>query len=434
MYVFELIVVLLLIVLNGVFAMSELAVVSSRRARLQQLAETGSKGARTALRLIEDPSRFLSTVQIGITLVGIFAGAFGGATLAGGLGERLDGIPLLAGHGHAIAFAVVVVGITYTSLIVGELVPKRIALKNPERVAAVVAGPMRTLSRIAAPVVWLLGASTEGVLRLLRLHGTPEATVTEEEIKSMITEGTQAGVFDPREKEMIEGVLRLADRSVRSVMVPRQDVVWLDIEDDPETIRQEIRTSGYSRFLVCRGEIDEIVGIVRTRDMLDLALKGEPLDLAKCLTEPAVVHDGTPVLKLLDLFRETGVHLAVVVDEYGSLEGIVTMSDVMEVIAGDIHEQGQEGREDAVRRDDGSWLVDGMMPIDEFEDRAGLRGLRDGNGFHTVAGFVLHRFGQVPKAGDSLDWNGIRFEVVDMDGRRIDKVLVVPPPPPADAD
>ncbi|HET8725911.1 MAG TPA: hemolysin family protein [Alphaproteobacteria bacterium] len=434
MLTLEILIVLLLTVLNGIFAMSELAVVSSRRARLKQMADAGSAGARTALRLIDDPGRFLSTVQIGITLIGIFAGAFGGATLADKLGDQLDTVPILAGNGDAIAIALVVIAITYLSLIVGELVPKRIALKNPERVASLVSRPMRLLSRVAAPVVWLLRASTDAILRLLRLHGEREATVTEEEVKTMISEGTQAGIFDPREKEMIEGVLRLADRPARSVMVPRQDVVWLDIDDDPETIRQEIKNSGYSRFLVCQGDIDEVVGVVRTRDMLDLAMQGQPVDLAKCMEEPVVVHEGTPVLKLLDLFKTTGIHMAVVVDEYGSLEGIVTVNDLMEVIAGDLPERGQETEEEAIRREDGSWLVEGMMPIDEFEDKAGLHNLKNGNGFHTVAGFVLHHLGHIPKAGECFIWNGARFEVVDMDGRRIDKVLVVPEGAAPDTD
>lgn len=429
MVTLEVLFLLLLTVLNGLFAMSELAIVSSRRVRLQQLVEAGSAGARAALRLMDDPSRFLSTVQIGITLIGIFAGAFGGATVADRLGDRLDRIPALAGNGDAIAIGIVVVAITYLSLIIGELVPKRVALRNPERVAALVARPMRTLSRIAAPVVWFLGTSTDAVLRLLGLSGTREATVTEEEIKSLITEGTRAGIFDPREKLMIEGVLRLADRTVRSIMTPRHAVAWLDVEDDLDAIRQEIRTARVSRFPVCRGDLDEVIGVVQTKDLLDRLLQGAPLDLASAARKPLVVHDGTPVLKLLDLFKRFRAPMAIVVDEYGSVEGVVTKMDILETIAGDLGETGLEHEPDAVRRDDGSWLINGRMPVDEFEDVVGLRGLRDGGDYHTVAGFVLSRLGHIPTAGESFTWNGARFEVMDMDGRRIDKILVVPPPP-----
>jgi putative hemolysin len=423
----EIVVIIALTLLNGVFAMSELAVVSSRKARLQGMADQGVRGARAAMRLIDNPSHFLSTVQIGITMVGVIAGAYGGATLGERFGAWLDAFPVLGGYGEAVGYGAVIVAITYLSIVIGELIPKRIALRAPERIASIIAGPMRTLSRVAAPFVWLLGTSTDLLLRLLGLHGARDEAVTEEEVRSMITEGTQAGVFDPREKEMIDGVLRLADRSVRTIMTPRPDVIWLDLGDRPEQIIKEIRESGHSRFPVCRGELDEIVGIVHNKDLLELAFQGKAVDLAKAAAKPLVVHDGTAILKLLDMMKRSGLHMAIVVDEYGSVEGLATITDILETIAGDLPEPGETVEVDAIQREDGSWLVNGSMPVDEFEDELGIRGLKDGGDYHTIAGFVLHGIGHIPKPGESFEHEGVRFEVVDMDGRRIDKILVVPP-------
>ncbi len=423
--IWELLVIVLLILLNAFFAMSEMALVSARRARLQQMAEgKGGKGARVALELSEDPSRFLSTVQVGISVTGIVAGAYGGATLAERLGTVLNEVVWIAPYGQPIAFAAVVAAITYFSLIIGELVPKRVALVDAERIAVFVAGPMRAVSRFAAPVVWLLGLSSDAVLKLLRIPTSREQTVTEEEVKSLIKEGTQSGVFEPAERQMIEGVLHLADRSVRSIMTPRPDVIWLDIGDPVETVGREIRDSGYSRFPVCSGDVDEVQGIVSAKALLDQSLKGLPFDLKSALSEPLVVHDGTPVLRLLDLFKQASVHMAVVVDEYGSVEGIVTMTDILEAIAGELPEHGQEGDASAVQREDGSWLVDGMTPVEEVETLVGMKNMKGEGDFHTLAGFLLDRFGHVPTAAEHFHWNGIRFEVVDMDGRRIDKVLI----------
>ena len=423
----EIIVIIALTLLNGVFAMSEMAVVSSRKARLQGMADQGVRGARAAMQLIDNPSRFLSTVQIGITMVGVIAGAYGGATLGERFGAWLDTFPALAGHGQTLGVGLVIVAITYLSIVLGELIPKRIALLAPERTASIIAGPMRTLSRIAAPFVWLLGTSTDLLLRLLGLHGERDETVTEDEVRSMISEGTQAGVFDPREKEMIDGVLRLADRTVRTIMTPRPDVVWLDVGDSQEVVINEIRTSGHSRFPVCRGELDEIVGIIHNKDLLELAFQGKAVDLAKAAAKPLVVHDGTAILKLLDMMKKSGLHMAIVVDEYGSVEGLATITDILETIAGDLPEPGETVEVDAIQREDGSWLVNGSMPVDEFEDELGIRGLKDGGDYHTIAGFVLHGIGHIPKPGESFEHEGVRFEVVDMDGRRIDKILVVPP-------
>jgi putative hemolysin len=428
MLAFQIAIVVALTLLNGLFSMSELALVSSRKGRLQHMAENGDRGARTALRLIDDPSRFLSTVQIGITMVGVVAGAYGGATLGERFGAWLDTVPGLAGYGQALGVTTVLVAITYLSIVLGELIPKRIALRNPERIASIMARPMRTLSKIAAPMVWLLGASTDVALRLLGLHGEREVTVTEEEVRSMITEGTQAGVFAPEEKDMIDGVLRLADRTVRTIMTPRPDVVWLDINDPQDLLLNEIKVGGHSRYPVCRGELDEVVGVVHTRDLVAAAVQGRPFDLEANTMKPLVVHDGIPILKLLDLMKTSGQHMAMALDEYGSIEGLATITDIVETIAGDLPEAGRQAEIAAVHREDGSWLVEGWMPVDEFEDTTGIRGLRGADtDFHTVAGFVLHRLGHIPQAGEVLEYQGIGFEVVDMDGRRIDKILVNPP-------
>ncbi len=425
--IWEILIIVLLILLNGFFAMSELAIVSARRGRLQQMADGKmGEGARAAMELAENPNHFLSTVQIGITLIGIVAGAYGGSTLADQLGVELDTAPWIAPHGHTVAFVLVVAVITYLSLIIGELAPKRLALINAEGIAVAVARPMRGLSKLALPVAWLLAASTEGLLKLLRLPTTREQTVTEEEVKSLIAEGTQSGVFEPVERQMIEGVLRLADRGVRAIMTPRPDVIWLDVNDSLEVIATEIRDSGYSRFLVCHGVVDEVQGIVSAKTLLDRVLCGQALDLRAVMIEALIVHDGTPVLRLLELFRQSTMHMAVVVDEYGSVEGIVTLTDIMESIAGELPEAGQESSGGIVQREDGSWLVDGMLPVDAVEAILGMPDLKGDGAYHTLAGFVLERIGHIPTASEYFFWRGHRFEVVDMDGRRIDKVLIHP--------
>lgn len=420
----EMFFVLLLTLINGVLAMSELAIVSARRARLAHMAGRGNRGARLALELIDDPSRFLSTVQIGITLVGILAGAFGGATLANRLGDWLDGFAVIRPNGDVVAIGVVVVGITYLSLIVGELVPKRIALADPERLASIVAGPMNRLSYLAAPAVWLLKASIEPFIRLLGLTAAKDARVTEDEVKFLIAEGTRTGVFAPKEREMIEGVLRLADRSARAIMTPRSEIVWVDVSADRTAIVQTVETSRFSRLLVCDQSVDQAVGVVHAKDLLPVALGGEPFSLKPLMVPAPVVPERTPVLTLVERFRRNGVHMAVLVDEYGMTEGVVTLTDVLESIAGDLPERGEPIESLIVEREDGSWLLDGMLPIDEFEDRTGLRGLQADHEFQTMAGFVLQQLEHVPTPGESFVWQGVRFEVIDLDGRRIDKILV----------
>jgi putative hemolysin len=417
----ELLIVIFLIVMNGLLAMSELAVVSSRKSRLEHLANQGSRGARAALRLIDDPSRFLSTVQIGITLVGIIAGAFSGATLGQRFGTWFNTFPSISPYGNSVGIGITVVGITYLSLIIGELLPKRIALTQPERVASLVAGPMRGLSLVAAPAVWVLHVSTERVLRLLGLAGTRETTVTEEEVKSLIAEGTQAGIFVPQEQEMIEGVLRLADRSVRLIMTPRTRIIWVDVQSDRNTIIDMVRSHRFSRLLVCDGTVDHPVGFIHTKNLLPEALNSEEVTLSELVTPLLYISDRTTVLKLLNRFKKEKVYLAVVVDEYGTIEGLVTLTDVIEAIAGDLPEQGEDDGPQIVQRDDGSWLVDGTVPTDEVET---LIGIYMGEDVEMLAGFVLDHLGRIPKAGASFLHGNARFEVVDMDGNRIDKVLI----------
>jgi putative hemolysin len=427
MPVWELLFVAFLILLNGFFAMSELAVMSSRRARLEHMAKEKVRGARAALGLIDDPTRFLSTVQVGITLVGVFAGAYSGATLAEPLSRLLSGP--LASYAYPVALAVVVVGITYLSLVVGELVPKRIAINDPERMAAAVAPFMKRLSVAGAPVVWLLGISTKVLVKLLRIPEKPESTVTEEEVKSLIAEGTRTGVFHASERDMIDGVLRLADRSVRHVMTPRFEVVWIDLDDSPEAIQKEIAESGHSRFPAGRRGLEEFDGIVHTKDLLDQLARTGGFDVAASLRQPLVVHEGMPVLKLLEIFRENPIHMAVVVDEYGVVEGIVTPTDILVAIAGALPENVADMEAGSVvRREDGSWLMDGMIGIDEAERVLGRKGMRGDEDYETLAGFVLARLGRIPQTGDHFKWDGLSFEIVDMDGRRIDRVLVAPDP------
>jgi putative hemolysin len=406
---------------NGILAMSEMAVVSSRKSRLEYLANQGSRGAQAALRLMEDPSRFLSTVQIGITLVGIVAGAFSGATLGQRLGDWLNTVALTSTFGTPLGIGITVVGITYLSLIVGELVPKRIALSQPERIASLIAVPMRGLSLIAAPAVWVLHISTENMLRFLGLSGAPETTVTEDEVKSLIAEGTQAGVFVPQEQEMIQGVLRLADRPVRVIMTPRPKIVWVDTASDRNTILAMMESNRFSRMIACDGTIDRPVGVVHTKDILPQALRCTHVNLNALMTPLLCVPDGTPVLKLLNRFKTEKAHIAVVVNEYGTTEGLVTLTDVIEAIAGDLPEQGEDDEPRIVQRENGSWLVDGTLPTDEIES---VTGIDMGKDVKMIAGFMLEHFGRIPTTGSGFEYENVRFEVVDMDGNRIDKVLI----------
>ena len=432
MTVIAIAVIALLFVLNGVFALSEMAIVAARRARLEAMAREGRAGARAALELIADPSRFFATVQIGITLVGIVAGAFSGATLADPLATVIA--PVFGGHSHTVALIAVVTLITYLSLVVGELVPKRLALTRPEPIAAAIAGPMLMLSTVAAPAVWLLRHSTEGVLRLLGRPAARDTTVTEEEVKSLIAEGTRAGIFAPEEREMINGVLRLADRSVRAIMTPRADIAWIERTATRDGLVAAVSATRHTQLLVCEGSVDAPVGLVSTRDVLAATLASKPVDIAGLTTPVPFVPEHTPVIRLIEVFRKAHRRIAVVVDEYGVTEGIVSATDILQSIAGALPEPGESPEAAVVRRADGSLLIDGMLPIDEFEELAGRRDLRAGANFETLAGFVINRLGHLPNVGDTIEVDGMTFEVVDLDERRIDRLLVRLPEPPPEGD
>lgn len=430
----ELIVILLLILLNGFFAMSELAVISSRRARLKALAEAGSKTARTALNLSESPGPFLSTVQIGITMIGIFAGAYGEKTLTASLSGWLAQFPGFVSVSDILALAVVVAGITYFSLILGELVPKRIALANAERIASLVAPPMKLLATIFTPIVVVLDASTRFVLRILGRHAVAANKITDEEIRSLISEAADTGVVERAEGNMIRGVMRLADRPIQALMTPRVEIVWIDIESTEQDIRQLLRDSTYNRFLVSRGELDDVVGVVQMRDLLERRLAGQALDVREVLRQPLFVHENISALNALEQLRGNEVRMAVVVDEYGEIQGLVTPTDIMTAIAGELAESADEGEPLVVRREDGSWLLDGGLPVDEARDLLGLHSLTQGASFHTLAGLMLHQFGHVPSAGEHFVLDNYRFEVIDMDGHRVDKILVSPAGAPLETD
>jgi magnesium and cobalt exporter, CNNM family len=416
--------VMILMVINGIFALSEMAVVSSRKVRLEGLAKGADAGARAALDLVADPGRFLSTVQIGITLVGVVAGAYSGATIAEPLGAQLDRLSWIAPHGGQVAIVLIVVAVTYLSLVIGELVPKRIALANPERIAATIAQPMIMLSRIAAPAVWLLRVSSDVLLRLVGLSGARRANITEDEIKALIAEGTRVGTFVPEEQAMIEGVLRLTDRTVRVIMTQRSDIAWIDMSASREALVALVKDSPHTEFLVCDGSIDKAVGLVGARDLLRAVLVGDELEIGRLVRPTLFVAERTPVLTLIDLFRRRGVRIAVVVDEYGGTEGLVTATDVLEGIAGALPDHDEGEAPTTVQRPDGSWLVDGLLPIDEFEDICGISGFRGAGDFATVAGFVIHELGRLPCVGDRVARDDVELEVVDMDGMRIDKLLV----------
>lgn len=413
-------IVFFLILLNGFFAMSELAMVSAKRSRLVQLADGGSKGAKRALKLVDDPTGFLSTVQVGITLVGIFAGAYGGSVFAGPLATVLE--PALGTSADTTAFIVVVIVITYLSLIFGELVPKRFALTRAESIAVTVAPIMQTLSLVGAPIVWLLRVSTVAVSKLVGASSEDSSMVTEEDVKAMIAEGTQSGIFEEKEREMLEGVLRIADRSVRSIMIPRPDTVWLSISDSQTEVLDEIHASGHSRFPVMGSDAEDIIGVVQAKDLLEQQRRDNTIDLAKAVRDPLFVNETMPILKLLDRFRAVNLHMAIVLDEYGSFEGIVTPTDILVAIAGSLPE-GHDDDYSAVKRADGSWLLDGGMPIDDAERALEKLKLPKDRDYETLAGFVLEKFGHIPEVGESFEYGGWRFEVMDLDGRRIDKVL-----------
>jgi putative hemolysin len=423
----EIAVLFVLILLNGVFAMSELALVSSKEARLKARAEAGNGGAKAALKLREDPSRLLSAVQIGITLVGIVAGAYGATAIADDLAPVIaEAFPRFERQSNEAAFAIVIVLTTYLSLVFGELVPKRIAMAAPEAIASLAARPMGFIATLAYPAVAVLRFSTEAALTVIGLARVKKEQVTDEEILHLVEEGAATGAIGREEKHMIEGVLELPDRNLRSIMTPRPDVVWLNLDDSPMKILETISESGHSRFPVARGDIDEIVGIVQTKDILSGFAKSGAIDVEKAMRKPLFLPETLSVARLFDAISGSEVRMAVVLDEHGAFAGIVTAADMLGAIAGAAAFSPLDRLMPAVRREDGSWIIDGMTPIEDFERLLGVRGFDDAAHYSTVAGLILHTLQRIAQTGDHVCIRGWRFEVVDMDGRRIDKLIVAP--------
>ena len=418
----EVLVILLLTLLNGFFALSEMALVSAKRSRLQTFAEQGRTGAKSAIALLEDPTTLLSAIQIGITLITIFTGLYSGATFAAPLAGTLVGYGVPPRYAEEIAYGIVVLIITFVSLIIGELVPKRVALLHAESLALHVAPLMRLFATLTAPLVWLLRVSSNAVLKILPVSAAPQAAVTEDDVRALVAEGTRAGVFLASERRLVEGVLALADRKVGSIMIPRQDVIWLDIEDPIDSLWQQAKASGHARFLIAREKLDTLLGMITLANLSEAVHRGV-LDPDRDLEPPLHIPDSISVLQLLDQFQKSSTHLAVVTDEYGEIEGITTPIDILKAIAGELPELGSRERPELTQRQDGSWLVDGHLPIEELQRRLNRRDMV-GRDYHTVAGFVLARLGRIPRAGDTLTWRDLKVEIMDMDGVRIDKILL----------
>jgi putative hemolysin len=421
----DLLLLAVLFLLNGVFAMSELAIASSRKTRLQQWADEGNGRAAAALQLAEHPNRFLATVQIGITLIGIITGFFGGAALSASVQQQLTRVPALAPYSAPVSVFLVVGLITYLSLLVGELVPKRLALQNPERIASLVAPPMLALSRVTAPIVWFLGVSSEFLLRLLGVREAGDAPVTEEEIEILLQEGAAAGVFAPAEHEMVEGIFDLGEREARELMTPRYRLIALDVDDPLEENLRKMADSPHQVFPVYEGDLDHLIGLAPVKKLWAASLAGEAIDL-RTLADPAlIVPETLPALTALERFRDRSVNVAMVVDEFGGVQGLLSLHDLMEAITGDL-EPSLTTDQAWVQRPDGSWLLDGALPIHEVRDVLELDALpgEEDGAFETLGGFIMNRLERIPAVGDATDYGGLRFEVADMDGRRVDRVLV----------
>jgi putative hemolysin len=420
----EILVLFLLLLLNSLFVISEMAVISSRKVRLQQMANEGNKRAAIALSLAQSPSTFLSTVQIGITLVSILLGAVSGPTFSAPLANVLKQLPLLDPYADSIALGIVVVIVTVLSLVMGELIPKRIALHNPEKIAASISGTMTFISKLFSPLVWLLGQTTDFMLRVIGVTPVKESPVTEEEIQLLIGQGTEAGVFAEAEQEMVEGVFSLSDSRVYSLMTPRADIVWLDVADSSDEIRRKIAESSFSRFPVCKDSLDTVVGFVKARDLLAPPnLSSDSFRLKDKLRPAMYIPETMLASRALEVFKEKSAELMFVVDEFGSLQGLLTLNDIIEEIVGDIEVEPQ-----ATQRQDGSWLLDGMLEVDNFKEIFKVESLPHEDEYETLSGFVMMSLGRVPQAAEHFDWNGLRFEVMDMDGHRVDKVLVTTQP------
>ncbi len=429
---FEVLIVAILLMANGIFAMTEMALVSSRKARLRALAEKGNSGAIAALELAETPNRFLSTVQIGITLIGIFAGAFGGATLADEIAAKLHHIPYLGAYADQIALGVVVLVITYFSLVVGELVPKRLALRNPESISIFMARPMQILSRIASPAVHVLSGSTEAILRLLGIRERKDATVTEEEVAGMVQEGLEAGVLHQTESEMVHSVLALDRLNVHQIMTPRPRIVWIGADETHEELWHKIVVSHHSHFPVYEGRQDHVLGFLSVKSVYANLAAGTPVHVRNLITPALVVPEIQSAIDLLETFKRQGRHIALATDEYGGISGLVTINDILEAIVGELPVEGQRRTTPFLQREDGTFLVDALVGIEELEERfpAFRLSMEEERKYSTLGGFVCEQLGHIPVEGELFEAQGFRFEVLDMDRQRVDKVLVSQLTPP----
>ncbi len=422
----EILVIFILILFNGFFSMAEIAIVASRKVRLEQRASEGDKGASRALDLTHSTSKFLSSVQIGITLVAMLTGAFGGATLAERLARELARVPWLANSAATLSLIIVVLVTTYFSLVIGELIPKKIALNNPEKIASSVSGIMKFVLKITSPLARLLSASTDLGVRLLGIKPSGEPPITEEEIKVLIDQGTQVGIFGETEQDMVEGIFRLNDRSINAIMTPRTEIAWLDANDSIDEILKIVLESPYSRFPVSRESLDNVLGILKSKELLEKQLSKEPYNIVDLLEKPLFIPENIPVMRVLEMEREHGVHEALVIDEYGGVLGFVTLFDVLEAIIGELPSNDQLSEPEIVVREDGSYLIDGLLPIDEFKELLNLGYLPEEEkvGFQTAGGFVMNHIGSIPQAGQFFQWQDLHIEVLDMDGHRIDKILI----------
>jgi len=423
----EILTILFLIILNGIFALSEIAIITSRKIKLQKMSQEGNKNADIAIELSESPNQFLSTIQIGITLIGILAGAFGGATIAQVISANLAKVTFLEPYSEALGFLVVVLIITYLSLVVGELVPKRIAMNNPEAMAVKIARPMKYMSKITLPLVTLLSISMEFLLKLLRIKEPEDEKDSEEEIKLLMEEGTQTGEFEKAEEDIIKRVFMLDDRRATSLMTPRTGIIWLDINESAENIKSRMTESKRAMFPVGKNSLDHFLGVIQLKDLFEVEIE-DGNTLKKYLKDPIIVPESSDVLDILQMFKESqdNVHMAMVVDEYGNIEGLITLNDILEALVGEIPAIDEPDEPRAVLRSDGSWLIDGAISIDEFKDVLDIKSLPDEESgvYQTLAGFILNYLGRIPETGESFQSENLSFEVVDMDGHHIDKVLV----------
>jgi len=421
----DIIILLVLILINGVFAMAEIAVVSARKAKLRVMADQGSKKAEKALELSEEPGNFLSTVQVGITLIGILSGAYGGAIIAKDLGRYLGGYSLLAPVSETLSLILVVIVITYLSLVLGELIPKRLALQNPEKIASAVAMPVHYLSLLAYPFVRLLSLSSESIVGMMGLK-KPVSTISEEEVKVLLEEGTEAGVFHKVEQDICHGAFRIDDLGVHDVMTPRPGIIWLDYEQPFIENLEIIKTSDHAYFPVCEGELDHVMGFLHVKDLFKIYPDFDGSDIKPLLRKPFIFPETISALQILEHFKASPIHVALVVDEYGTIQGLVTVNDIMAAIVGDIPSFNESEEKSIVQREDGSWLIDGTISVDEFTAYFEIDALPDEEDaeYHSLGGFIMTYLGRIPVTGEHFHWDRYRFEIIDMDGNRIDKILV----------